>query len=134
MNAAQYLAEADKYPYELTPGDNPTPPDWAHRASRGCLTELCDRKGLGNILDEIDYDTRKDIIAALADIIREARKDSKQHVYILKDDYSPDTGSRIYGVYSTSDKASKALSVYESEENEYEQSCDSLDYVRYTVQ
>jgi hypothetical protein len=50
----------------------------------------------------------------------------KQYVYILKNDYSPD-GSRIYGVYSTREKAKKAKERYESDDNEYGESCDTLD-------
>ena len=48
-------------------------------------------------------------------------------IYILKDDYNPDVGSRIYGVYSTCDKAVAAQARYESEDNEYGTACESLD-------
>lgn len=134
MDAKKYLKDADKYPYELMPGDNPIPPDYAHRAARGCLSDLCDRKAIGNVLDDIDLDTRKDIIASLAAIIREAQKDAKQRIYILKDDYAPDAGSRVYGVYSTSEKASEFLERYEGDDNEFGRGCDSLDVSSYIVE
>jgi hypothetical protein len=55
-------------------------------------------------------------------------------VYILKDDYAPDAGSRIYGVYSTRAKAEKAMEEYESDDNEYGNGCDSLDISSYDVE
>ncbi len=54
-------------------------------------------------------------------------------IYILKDDYNPD-GSRIYGVYSSMEKAQEAMEIYESEDNEYGVSCDSLDIESFVVQ
>ena len=58
----------------------------------------------------------------------------EQYVYILKDDYAPDAGSRIYGVYSTREKAEEAQEKYESEDNEYETACDSLDIRRFLLE
>jgi hypothetical protein len=54
-------------------------------------------------------------------------------VYILKDDYAPD-GCRIYGVYSTYEKAEEAQARYESDDNEFGKACESLDIDSYTVQ
>jgi len=45
-------------------------------------------------------------------------KDRKK-VYIVMDDYTPDAGSTIYGVYSTNGLAEKAVEELESEDNEY---------------
>jgi len=47
-------------------------------------------------------------------------------VYILQDEYASD-GPKIYGVYSTIEKAKNAKKEYESDDNEYGKSCDSLD-------
>ncbi len=55
-------------------------------------------------------------------------------VFILKNDYAPDAGSKIYGVYSTIEKAYEAMERYESEDNEYGKGCDSLDVVCHSVE
>jgi hypothetical protein len=71
MNDAQIALElGDKYPYELNPGDNLTPPDWAHRAARGVMADMTDRRGIKWELRHIHMDDRKDMVAALAAIIR----------------------------------------------------------------
>ena len=57
-----------------------------------------------------------------------------KEIYILKDDYAPDAGSRIYGVYSTLEKAKEAMEHYESDDNEYGQGCDSLDIESHRVE
>ena len=51
----------------------------------------------------------------------------RQTVYIIKDDYAPDAGRRIFGVYSTREKAEAAQDRYESEDNEYSEAFDPLD-------
>ncbi len=71
MNDAEIaLNIGDKYPYELHPGDNPEPPDWAHRAARGVIADLDDRSGIKHELRRVRVDDRKDIVASLAQIIR----------------------------------------------------------------
>ena len=59
--------------------DEPVPPpakDWAHRAARGVLYNLSDRRGIKQGLQvlSIDEDTRIEIVDALAAIIREAAR------------------------------------------------------------
>ena len=77
MNDAQIALElGDEYPYELTPGDNLTPPDWAHRAARGVMADLNDRSGIKHELRGVRMDDRKDIVAALAAIIRLAHSEA----------------------------------------------------------
>jgi hypothetical protein len=71
MNDAQIaLKLGDEYPYEITLGDNLTPPDWAHRAARGIMADMNDRRGIKWEIQKVDMDTRKDIVATLAAIIR----------------------------------------------------------------
>ena len=55
-------------------------------------------------------------------------------VYILKDDYAPDAGSRIYGVYSTRAKAQEAMDYFSEENDDYGPGCDSLDIDSYDVE
>ena len=54
---------------------NPTPPpatDWAHAAARGVLADLLDRRGIKWALEDedIDQDTRSEIVQSLSEIIR----------------------------------------------------------------
>ena len=56
----------------------PTPPpatDWAHAAARGVLAELMDLRGIKWALEDenIDHETRAEIVQSLAEIIRAAR-------------------------------------------------------------
>ena len=77
MNDAQIaLKLGDEYPYELNPGDNPKPPDWAHRAARGIMADMNDRRGIKWEVQKVDMDTRKDMVAALAAIIRLAHSEA----------------------------------------------------------
>ena len=43
----------------------------------------------------------------------------KMEVWMLVDDYTPDAGSTIYGVYISEEVAELALEELESEDNEY---------------
>lgn len=57
----------------------------------------------------------------------------KMGVWMLIDDYTPDAGSTIYGVYSSMELAELALEELESENNEYGKNMnedDSID-IRY---
>ena len=76
------LAHGAKHPYDggadFWEDRVPTPPpaaDWAHTAARGVLADLLDRRGIKWALDheEIDHETRAEIVRSLAAIIREAR-------------------------------------------------------------
>ncbi len=77
MSDAQIALElGDEYPYELNAEDNPKPPDWAHRAARGVMADLNDRSGIEHELRGVRMDDRKDIVAALAAIIRLAHSEA----------------------------------------------------------
>lgn len=77
MSDAQIsLKSSDEHPYELNPGDDHTPPDWAHRAARGVMADLTDRCGIKHALQHVRIDDRKDMVSALAEIIRQAHADS----------------------------------------------------------
>jgi hypothetical protein len=70
-NQAQIALESGaERPYELDPGDNLEPPDWAHHAARGIMADMCDRRGIKEELRIVDMDTRKELVADLAAIIR----------------------------------------------------------------
>jgi len=72
------LEMGDKYPYDGTDDfwngkEDATPPaDWAHRAARGVIADLTDRRKIKNGFDGIDEDVRIEIVATLATIIRAA--------------------------------------------------------------
>lgn len=72
------LERGDKFPYDggeafWQQSDVPPPPsDWAHRAARGVLADLTDRRGVKRELENVDYDVREELTQALAAIIREA--------------------------------------------------------------
>ncbi|MDN7901466.1 hypothetical protein QZM82_35280 [Burkholderia cepacia] len=64
--AAQKALEwADKYPYDGVP-----PVDAAHRTAQGILAELCDRRRVGDALDDIEGNVKAEIAAVVAEIIR----------------------------------------------------------------
>lgn len=74
MSAKQKLEMGEQCPYEDS-GDTPSPAtDWAHAAARGVLADLEDRKGVGNELEQIDYEVRNEIVQELAEIIRLAHQ------------------------------------------------------------
>ncbi len=56
-----------------------------------------------------------------------------REVYILKDDYAPDAGSRIYGVFSSKEKADEMKEYYSNENDTFGEGCDSLSIVSYFV-
>ena len=79
--AAKALKHGANLPYDagadFWEGRTTTPPparDWAHAAARGVLADLCDRRGVNNELDDVDHDVREEMVASIADIIREAAK------------------------------------------------------------
>ena len=83
-NAQISLKFSDDYPYEIDEDTNPgadlKPTDWAHRGARGVLSDLSDRRGIKWELEKVDMDTRKDIVAALTEIIRLAHSEANDQV------------------------------------------------------
>lgn len=85
MNEAkETLEHGDKYPYDAIydeEWDKSVAPegDWAVRAARGVIVELVGRNGLDDVLQNIDTDTKAEIIQAMAGIIREAIKPDPVH-------------------------------------------------------
>lgn len=76
MEINSNLIHGDKYPYD-TNGEAGVPPkDWAHRAARGVLANLSDRSGVGSALSDIDLDIKVEIVETLAEIIRDAHRES----------------------------------------------------------
>lgn len=81
MSAKQLLSFGDKFPYDAPDiwreQSKPEPipaEDWAHRAARGVLADLTDRRGIKNGFDDVDEDVRKEIVNSLSSIIREAER------------------------------------------------------------
>ena len=72
------LEMGDEYPYDGTDDfwngkeDAAPPQDWAHRAARGVIADLTDRRKIKYGFDGIDEDVRIEIVATLASIIRAA--------------------------------------------------------------
>ena len=80
-DAAFKLSIGNDFPFDATDAwhdsDNrkpPAPKDWAHAAARGVLADLQDRRGIKHGFDDIDQDTRKEIVKSLASIIRLAHQ------------------------------------------------------------
>lgn len=71
-----YLLRGDKSPYDCDGEESLPPKDWAHRAARGVIANLEDRSGIGNILDDLDLDIKVEVVDALAEIIRDAHRES----------------------------------------------------------
>lgn len=80
-NAALHeLLMGDRYPYdapdswsEAYPNEpTPEPVDWAHRAARGIIHDLRDRRDIKQGFNDVDEDLRQEIVASLAEIIRTA--------------------------------------------------------------
>lgn len=63
--ACQALERADEYPYDRVP-----PVDAAHRTAQGILSELSDRRGVGDALEDRDADVKAEIAAVVAEIVR----------------------------------------------------------------
>lgn len=71
MSAKQKLKHGNEFPFD-SPDRWRAPKDWAHSAARGVIAELLTQVGIGHELENIDEETRKEIVAALSEIIREA--------------------------------------------------------------
>ena len=88
MNTIRDLEGGDTFPYDAddawwrsedTP--SPLPPqvtDWAHRAARGVVANLRGRHTIKWGFNNVDEETRKGLIEALADIIRVAHKQANE--------------------------------------------------------
>lgn len=61
------LSMGVQYPYH---GEKPK--DWAEAAALGILYDLNDRRGIKHELGQVDGDTRAEIVATMASIIRAA--------------------------------------------------------------
>lgn len=76
----QTLDHAAQFPYDAsdfwwasdTVRVPPPAVDWAHAAARGVIESLTDRRGIKHAFEELDEDTRTNIVADLAAIIRVA--------------------------------------------------------------
>lgn len=79
-NANLCLNRGDTYPYDDPNRFNddgiPVVParDWAHRAARGILADLSDRRGIKHELEMVDDDVRIELTESLAEIIRQAKE------------------------------------------------------------
>jgi len=64
-----------EYPY-----DGKHDADWTHRAARGVLYDLCDRRGIKHAFSDVDADVREEMVASLALIIAAAQgRDTRAH-------------------------------------------------------
>lgn len=74
QEGTRMLIKGDRYAYDA-PDDAeiaPPPIDWAHRAARGIICNLTDRKAIKRGFEEIDEEIRVEIVDSMADIIRAA--------------------------------------------------------------
>lgn len=70
------LEAGTQWPYDAPDGEGfVVEGDWAYRAARGVVANLCDRRGIKHGFEEIDPDIRREIIETLADIIRMAKEE-----------------------------------------------------------
>lgn len=79
MNAKISMSLGAEYPYDVSDAwwdiDDEVPPppdDWAHSAARGVLADLQSRGAIKQVLEGIDENIRKEIVASVAEIIRVA--------------------------------------------------------------
>lgn len=83
MSAAELsLAHGDEFPFDASDEwwasydeTAPAPGDWAHRAARGVIADLKDRRDIKRGFENIDEDVRIEIVFTLAEIIRSALRD-----------------------------------------------------------
>lgn len=74
--AKHTLEHGEKYPFDT----NSPSRDWAHKAARGVISDLSDRRGIKQAFrgDDIDADVRDDLVESLATIIRVALNADQQ--------------------------------------------------------
>ena len=86
MSDAKFsLKQGANYPYDAsdswwrssTHRKPPKATDWAHAAARGVLADLTDRRGIKQEFGNVGEEVRKEMIESLAEIIREAHKQSQ---------------------------------------------------------
>lgn len=74
MSAKSSLEMGAEFPYD-DDSDTPSPAvDWAHAAARGVLADLGDRRGVGQELEQVNDETRVELVQAVAEIIRLAHQ------------------------------------------------------------
>jgi hypothetical protein len=74
------LKHGDRFPYDVPDswedgenGETLFPAqDWAHRAARGVIADLSDRRDIKRGFEQVDEEIRAEIVTSLADIIRAA--------------------------------------------------------------
>lgn len=75
------LESGARFPYDASddwmesPGLPPAPEDWAHAAARGIVADMMDRRGIKWGFEEVDEETRIEIVERIAAIIRMAHKE-----------------------------------------------------------
>ncbi|HGY9634365.1 hypothetical protein ACLPJG_26655 [Pseudomonas aeruginosa] len=78
MTAKSKLEMGEKFPYDDFPDDDSAMPspavDWAHAAARGVLADLEGRRGVGQELEQVDDETRVELVQSVAEIIRLAHQ------------------------------------------------------------
>ncbi|MBC9968848.1 hypothetical protein [Ralstonia insidiosa] len=81
--AKRKLERGAKFPYDAPDSwwrdDGESPPaatDWAHAAARGILADLKGRSGVDDALQNVDEETRMEIVQSIADIIRTAQSET----------------------------------------------------------
>jgi hypothetical protein len=80
-DARRYYELGNDYPYDTDDnGASATPKDWAHKAVRGVLADLCDRGGVKHALGDVDAEVREEIVASLAEVIRIADEERMQEI------------------------------------------------------
>lgn len=79
MTPEKQIKHGDEFPFDATDEWredftkstwNPKPKDWAHATARGIIAELRDRNTIKHGFDNIDENTRAEIVQTLAAIIR----------------------------------------------------------------
>lgn len=69
MDAERRYKVGNEYPYD----DGREATDWAHKAARGILSDLCDRRGIKREFEKVeDDDIKFHIVDSMAAIIRYA--------------------------------------------------------------
>jgi len=74
--AQRALDCADDLPFDAPDGcpigEATASKDWAHRAARAIIIDLCDRSGIKHGFGGIDHEMRVEIVSTMAEIIRRA--------------------------------------------------------------
>jgi len=87
MDAKTTLLFGSDYPYDMTDNEEfVMSTDPAIRAARGVAFDLCNRRDIKRGFENVDEDVRKEIICALADIIRGAYKQKDAELARLRDE------------------------------------------------